>query len=129
MPPFKSAASVRHKRRRAERAGRWAEALAAFYLRLHLFRIRARRVRTPVGEIDLVATRNGLTLFVEVKARHSARLEGDALASVHTGRIVRAAEYFLARTPALYRTTVRFDVIFLAPWRWPRHVKGAFTAD
>ena len=45
------------KRQRAERGGRRAEALAALYLQLKGWSILARRVRTPVGEVDLVARR------------------------------------------------------------------------
>ena len=52
-----------------ERAGRIAEAAAAWHLRLHGYRILARRFATPVGEIDLVAQRRNLLVFVEVKRR------------------------------------------------------------
>ena len=34
----------------------------------------------------------------------------------------------LAKNPALADKTLRFDVIFLAPWSWPRHVRNAFDA-
>ena len=44
-------------RRRAEQGGRRAETLAAWWLRLKGYAILAQRVRTPVGEIDLVARR------------------------------------------------------------------------
>ena len=59
-------------RRRAERGGRRAEALAALWLRLKGWTILARRVRTPVGEVDLIARRGRTIAFVEVKARASA---------------------------------------------------------
>ena len=49
--------------------GRWAESLAAWSLRLRGYRIVARRFRTPLGEIDLIAQRGRLVAFVEVKAR------------------------------------------------------------
>jgi putative endonuclease len=60
------------KRQSAERGGRRAESLAAWWLRLKGWRILARRVRTPVGEIDLVARRGRTIAFVEVKARATA---------------------------------------------------------
>lgn len=113
----------------AELFGRRGEALAAWYLRLKGYRIVATRVKTPVGEIDLVARRFGLTAFIEVKARQSRAEEATALAAVNTGRISRAAQYYVARHPALAETPLRFDVIFLAPMAWPRHVKGAFDAS
>lgn len=113
----------------AELFGRRGETLAAWYLRLKGYRIVATRVKTPVGEIDLVARRFGLTAFIEVKARQSRAEEATALAAVNTSRISRAAQYYVARYPALAETPLRFDVIFLAPMAWPRHVKGAFDAS
>jgi putative endonuclease len=113
----------------AELFGRRGETLAAWYLRLKGYRIVAARVKTPVGEIDLVARRFGLTAFIEVKARQSRAEEAMALAAVNTSRISRAAQYYVARHPALAETALRFDVIFLAPRTWPRHVKGAFDAS
>lgn len=113
----------------AELFGRRGEALAAWYLRLKGYRIVATRVKTPVGEIDLVARRFGTTAFIEVKARQSRAEEALALDAVNTSRISRAAQYYVARHPALAATPLRFDVIFLAPMAWPRHVKNAFQGE
>ena len=113
----------------AETFGRSGEELAAWLLRLKLYRIRARRVKTPVGEIDLIAERFGTTVFVEVKSRKAAGGEGEALSAVNRQRIVRAAEYYIARHPHLAHSLLRFDVIFLAPFTWPRHVVNAFDAS
>ena len=112
----------------AETFGRSGEDLAAWFLRLKGYRIRAKRVKTPVGEIDLVAERFGITVFVEVKSRAGTIGEAEALAAVNRRRIVRAAEYYVSRHPALTQRTLRFDVIFLAPFTWPRHVVNAFDA-
>lgn len=117
------------KRLGAELFGRRGETLAAWYLRLKGYRIVATRVKTPVGEIDLIARRFGLTAFIEVKARQAQSGEAMALEAVNTSRISRAAQYYVARHPALAETPLRFDVIFLAPRTWPRHVKGAFDAS
>jgi len=121
MPPSPS-------RQRAERAGRRAEFWAAWYLRLKLYSIKAQRYKTPVGEIDLVASRFGLTIFVEVKARAARAYETEAFEAVDQRRISRAADYFLTRHPALADSPLRFDVVFLAPFTWPHHVVNAFDA-
>lgn len=121
MPPSPS-------RQRAERAGRRAELLAAWFLRLKLYSIKARRYKTPVGEIDLVASRFGITVFVEVKARTRRADEIEAFEAIDQRRISRAAAYFLTRHPALADSPLRFDVVFLAPFTWPRHVVNAFDA-
>jgi len=127
MPPSPSKPK-NSARLTAYRGGHRAEALAAWYLRLKFYRIIARRYKTPVGEIDLIATRPGTTVFVEVKARAHADQVGPALEAVNQSRIVRAASYWLARHPDKAETPMRFDVIFLAPGRWPRHVINAFGA-
>ncbi len=112
-----------------ERAGRRGEAWAALFLRLKLYRIIATRVKTPVGEIDLIAQRFGVTVFVEVKARGFSHQEAEALSAVNRRRIVRAAQLWLTRHPKLAGTDLRFDVIFLAPFAWPRHIVNAFDAS
>lgn len=117
------------KRIQAHLGGHRGEALAAWFLRLQFYRIVARRYRTPVGEIDLVAERWGTTVFVEVKARSRAASEGETLEAVNQERIVRAAQYWLAKHPAKAETNLRFDVIFLARRRWPRHVTNAFDGS
>ena len=113
----------------AQLGGHRGEALAAWYLRLQLYRIVAQRYKTPVGEIDLIAQRFGTTVFIEVKARSRKSGYAEALEAVNTSRIVRAAQYWLAKHPAMAETSFRFDVIFLAPRSWPRHVINAFDAS
>ena len=116
------------KRQRAERAGLRAEMLASWFLRLKGYRILATRYRTPVGEIDIVARHWRTLVFVEVKARRSAEEYGMALEAVNARRISRAANHYLAHRRLNLDTDMRFDVIFLAPRRWPRHLINAFGA-
>ena len=126
--PKSRAASPAPFRRFAEGAGRRGEALAALFLGLKGYRVLARRLKTPVGEIDLIVRRGRVTVFVEVKQRSFSRQEGDALAAVNRRRILRAAQYWLIRHPELAAQGLRFDVIFLAPFAWPRHIVNAFDA-
>ena len=116
-------------RRFHDRAGRRGEAWAALFLQLKRYRILARRAKTPVGEIDLIAQRGDLVVFVEVKARGFSHQEAEALAAVNRRRIVRAAQLWLSRHPDLAIRSLRFDVIFLAPFAWPRHIQAAFDAS
>ena len=126
MPPSPSGPNP--KRQRAERAGLRAETFAAWFLRLKGYRILAMRYRTPVGEIDIVARHWGTLVFVEVKARGNTEDYGVALEAVNTRRISRAANHYLAHRRLNLNTDMRFDVIFLAPRRWPRHLINAFGA-
>jgi len=122
----RSPAKPDRKRLRAERAGRVAEVLAALWFQLQLYRILARRYRSPVGEIDLVVGRGRMLVFVEVKTRGRGGSQEDALRSVNQDRISRAAAHFLMRHPRWIGHDMRFDVIFLAPGQWPRHIHNAF---
>ncbi len=54
--------------------GRWGEQAAANYLSAKGYDLIARNVRTPYGEIDLIAQKEGFTIFVEVKTRTSRSL-------------------------------------------------------
>jgi len=108
-------------RRRAERGGRRAERLAAWWLRLKGWHILATRARTPVGEVDLVARRGHVLAFIEVKARATQAAAELALDDYRLRRVLRAAE---ALVPRYSRDgdTVRVDAIFIIPWRLPRHM-------
>jgi putative endonuclease len=59
---------------RNQRIGTWGEQAASDYLRARGFEILDRNVRTPYGEIDLLALRDRQTIFVEVKTRTSRTL-------------------------------------------------------
>jgi putative endonuclease len=112
-----------------------AEEMTAWYLRARGYKILARRYKTPVGEIDLVARRGGCIVFIEVKARN---VMDDALYAVQprqAARVMRAGQHFLA-SHNLNDAEIRFDVMAVAPpghWRgWLKrgrvftHIKGAF---
>jgi putative endonuclease len=108
------------------RKGLLAEWLALVFLLLKGYWPLGWRVRTPVGEIDLVVRRRSTLVFVEVKAR---RTRADALAAVtprNQQRVARAAQYVIAGDPQLASYTCRFDVVAIAWYIWPRHVTHAF---
>jgi putative endonuclease len=109
------------KRQAAERGGRRAEALAALWLRLKGWAILGRRVRTPRGEIDLIARRGRVVAFVEVKARATQAEAERALDDYRLRRVAAAAEA-LAHLYARPGDVTRIDAIFILPGRLPRHV-------
>ncbi len=112
-------------RRRAERAGRVGETAAAWWLRLKGWRILARRVRTPAGEIDLIARRGALVAFVEVKRRATGAELDFAIDQFRLARVAAAAEYLAPRymEPG---DDMRVDVILIAPGRALRHIENAW---
>ncbi|GAB1580676.1 YraN family protein [Phyllobacterium phragmitis] len=117
------------KRRKAFFRGHSAEWLASLALMLKGFRIVARRYKTRLGEIDLIARRGRLVLIVEVKARSSLEAAMEAVNHTSMHRIEAAADLWLARQPDRARLFLRFDLVAVLPWRWPRHVPAAFTAS
>jgi putative endonuclease len=110
--------------RAAHRLGLRAETLAALFLILKGYRILARRLRTPAGEIDMVVRRGRVLAIVEVKARAAGAEE--ALQPRQRKRLERAAVHFLGRNPALAELDLRFDVVLVAPRRLPRHMADAW---
>jgi len=108
-------------RKAAERGGRRAETIAAWWLRLKGWRVLAMRARTPVGEIDIVARRGRALAFVEVKARSSEDASAWALDDYRLRRVAAAAEVLAARY-ARSGDTVRIDAVFVVPGRWPKHM-------
>ena len=114
------------RRLKAYRQGLFSESVAALMLRLKGHRILARRYKTPVGEIDLVALKGKRLAFVEVKHRKSFEEAGFSLPARARRRIVRAAQYWLSGHPDYAGHDIAFDVVLAAPWAWPRYIANAF---
>ena len=119
-------ADARARRFRAYRKGHWSERAAAVALILKGYRVVARRHRTKLGEIDLIARKGDLVAIVEVKARRTLAEAMDAIGYESERRIEAAADLWLARQPDYARLSVRFDMVAVLPWRWPVHVENAF---
>lgn len=96
--------------------GRRGERVAAWYLRLHGYRILASNYRTRFGELDLVARQGDEVVFVEVKTRTS-RTFGYPEEAVHRLKlrhIVAAAEVYRTQERLTDRP-FRIDVISVEP--------------
>lgn len=120
---------MKHDRRAAERRGRRAETLAALVLRLRGYAIVARRLRTPVGELDIVARRGPALVIVEVKSRRTAERAAEAVTGRQRRRLQRAAEWLIATRPDLAGLEIRFDVMLAGPWRPPIHLVDAWRPE
>jgi putative endonuclease len=116
-------------RRAAFHRGISAESRAAALLLFKGYRILARRWQSPVGEIDLVARRRGVLVFVEVKARDRLDDAAEAVTHRQRRRIAATARAWLARHPDDCVLDIGFDAILVAPRRWPRHIRAAFDAE
>jgi putative endonuclease len=114
------------KRRKAWRRGHLSEYLAALYLFAKGYRILAIRHRTRLGEIDIIARKGDLAVFVEVKARRGEREAIDAVAPAAQRRIRAASDLWLARRPEHALLSQRYDIVAILPGRWPKHFQDAF---
>ena len=112
-----------------ERSGRRAENAAALWLRLKGYRILERRARTPMGEIDLIAARGKMLIFIEVKSRPTIPAAQEAVTPDLRRRVADAARLWVSRQRGLQDWLWRFDIVALAPGRFPRHIKDAWRAE
>jgi putative endonuclease len=108
-------------RQGAERDGRRGETIAALWLLLRGWSILGRRVRTPVGEVDIIARRGCTLAFIEVKWRRSPAETALSLDHYRLRRVAAAAE---ALAPRHMRDgdIVRIDAIFITRGKLPQHV-------
>ncbi|WP_298466434.1 YraN family protein [uncultured Erythrobacter sp.] len=113
------------KREIAERKGREGEAQAAQWLSTQGWKILAERVKTPLGEIDLIARKDGLIAFVEVKWRKRVADLATAIDERRLARVAAAVEC-VAHEYAGMDDDLRIDVILLAPGTSPRHITNAW---
>ena len=116
-------------RRLRERKGRRAENAAALWLQLKGYRILDRRARTPACEIDLIAVKKNMLVFVEVKlrARQDAALE--SVTPALRRRIEQAARIWATSRHKLRDHVWRFDIMLLSPGKFPRHMRDAWRAE
>ncbi|HSG32969.1 MAG TPA: YraN family protein [Sphingomonadaceae bacterium] len=108
-----------------ERLGRIAEIRAALWLNLHFWWVLDRRVKTPLGEIDLVARRGRTVAFIEVKYRRTAKDLDTAIDEYRLKRVAAAVEA-VGHRYLRARDNPRIDVLLLAPGHFPRHIVNAW---
>lgn len=113
------------KREIAERKGREAEAQAAQWLMQQGWQVVAERVKTKLGEIDLIARRPGMVAFIEVKWRKRAADLATAIDERRLARVAAAVE-IVAHEYVKDGEDLRIDVLLLAPGTPPRHIANAW---
>ncbi|MBR1825083.1 MAG: YraN family protein [Alphaproteobacteria bacterium] len=113
------------------RRGKCAEFLARTYMRLHGFQIVTQNYitgrGTTAGEIDFIARRGKLLVFIEVKQRTTLDNAAYAIMPEQQRRILRGAQSFLKHNPQFSDYDIRFDAILITlPFRL-RHIPNAWT--
>jgi putative endonuclease len=121
------AVSTVERQRRYQR-GHMAEFVAAALLLVKGYRILARRHRTRLGEIDLIAVRGRRLAFVEVKRRPTLDDARQAIGERQTRRMSAAAEQWVWLHPAYHAYEIGLDAVMVAPGRWPCHLPNALQS-
>ena len=102
-----------HSKQTSYTIGLYSEFLARMYLRLHGYRILAKRYitgkQTNRAEIDIIAKHKNTIVFVEVKCRKNIPAAWDAITPTQSMRLRRAAETYLINHR--WKGDARFDVI------------------
>lgn len=114
---------------KAHKFGVQAERLATLFLKAKGYQILNTRYRVGVGEIDIVAKRQGTIVFVEVKRRQSLSEALHSLKARQQTRIIRAAEHWLAENQLPLNTDCHFDMMVFSAYLVPHHIKNAFATD
>ena len=98
--------------RERQSLGAWGEQAAVAYLKKVGLKVTATNVRTPVGEIDLLARHGKVQVFIEVKTRKSREFgfPEEAVTARKQRQIIRAAQWYLA-DKGLEESEIRFDVV------------------
>ncbi len=100
------------KRQSAKKFGSYGEELAAQYYKKLGYKIIGKNFRTRQGEIDIIAQKQNLIVFVEVKARaqNSIAQPCEFVDYKKQKKIILAAKYYIAKTKDI-TSFFRFDVV------------------
>jgi putative endonuclease len=105
-----------------------AEELACNFLRDNGFEISALRYKTKHGEIDIIAQKDNLLIFVEVKKRGNFG-EDDPISSTQKKRIINAAMQYLSDNPEKNALDMRFDSILIDSTQTLAHIEDAWRVE
>ena len=110
--------------------GRWGEIQAIKYLKKQGYRINQKNFRALGGEIDIIASKDNVLAFVEVKAQRGAGpIDPEHRVGLKKKRqLVKLAKYYISRTKTNY-DEIRMDIITVTRNEKNldiKHMEGAF---
>ncbi|QDH25634.1 YraN family protein [Neokomagataea tanensis] len=109
--------------------GLGAEHLVAERLKTRGYQILAQRLRTPLGEVDLVTCTDERLVVVEVKQRKSLRLGAEALSTKQRERLLAAFDYIWSAYPEWQRPEARLDYILVTASGEMKRIKDALRQE
>ncbi len=123
---------MQSKKKKSYKWGIAAENIAAIFLLAKGYRILSKRYKNPKGEIDILAFKGHILVIAEVKARKNIESCAYSIDPRKQQKILGAVEWLMAsggKIGALANKNghdIRFDAIFIVPWRLPVHLKDAW---
>jgi putative endonuclease len=114
---------------KAHRRGHVSEYLALVHLMLKGYHILGFRLKTPSGEIDIVAVKGQRLAVVEVKQRRTLDEALNSVSPEQQRRLWAAGLKLQAKSPRLKHHELQIDLYLIAPYRLPRHIRSAFEGQ
>lgn len=106
------------------RFGIWSEKIAILMLILKGYEVLKKRYKTKFGEIDIIAKKKNLLVFVEVKSRRKSAEIEEILTPKQVARIRNAAEVFLSKNSDYRDYQMSFDFVYVNKFFWPKHYRN-----
>ena len=106
--------------------GIFSEWVSSVFLFLKGYKILDRRYKTKLGEIDLIAKRKDIIVFIEVKYRKDRIVAGHSISRQGRERIQNAARLFLQKNQQYQGFEARFDAILVSRYFYPYHIENAW---
>lgn len=111
--------------RQSWRKGLLAEYLALIFLKLKGYKILGRRLKTPVGEIDILCQKNKTLIVVEVKYRSTIEAAAHSISRRQMERLSKTVQWIMGSKYSMMK--IRFDVLFITPYKIPKHLKNVWS--
>ena len=110
-------------------SGLQAEALCCTALRSEGWDILGQRLRTPAGEVDIAASKDGLLAFIEVKSSAKLAVAAASLSPRQIRRLMTAGEILIGENPSWGPEGIRFDLMVVDDAGTVRRVIDAFRIE
>ncbi|QXK92274.1 YraN family protein [Neoehrlichia mikurensis] len=104
------------------------EIITILFLTLKLHTIIKHRYKCPLGEIDIIAIKKNILIFIEVKTSIIA-CAGKSITYRQRHTIIKAAKHFTYCYPKFNTYQIRFDACFVSLQHMPIYITNAWCEN
>lgn len=105
-----------------------SENIAKLYLTICFYKIIHSRYKAKLGEIDIIAKKGNMIVFIEVKGRKNQQNIHYTVNDCQKNRIINASKFFLMKNKKYNNCNFRYDVFLFSPPFFIKYIKNAFGA-